>query len=193
MLFDFDGTLTDRDTMLAFAEKVRGPYRFWLGMVWLLPLFVGLRLGLVARTDAKRMFLRHFLGGLRRDDLEAAARTFADHLEGYLRPQGRARLAQYREDGAEIAVVSASLDLWIGPFCAARGLTCLSTRAAYGDDGVFAGELASPNCYGPEKVRRVREAFDLSSYGTVVAFGDSSGDAELLAMADEAHYRPFRS
>ncbi|MEO0603778.1 MAG: HAD-IB family hydrolase [Myxococcota bacterium] len=193
VLFDFDGTLTDRDTMLAFARHVRGPYRFWAGMVWLLPLFVGLRLGLVPRTDAKRFFLRHFLGGLHRDALTAEARTFADRVEGYLWPEGRTQLARHRERGDEVAVVSASLDLWLAPFMEARGLRCLCTQADYDEDGIFHGDLASPNCRGPEKVARVREAFDLDDFDTVVAYGDSSGDTELLALADESVYRPFRS
>jgi len=192
VLFDFDGTLTSRDTMLAFALHCRGPYRFWVGMIWLLPLLVGLRLGLVPRTEAKRYFLRHFLGGMHRDELAHHAHTFADRIDGFLRPEAREQLALHRESGDDVAVVSASLDLWLAPFMAAHGLRCLCTAAAFDPDGTFRGELAPPNCNGPEKALRVRANFDLSSYDHIVAYGDSSGDAELLALADEAVYRPFR-
>lgn len=192
VLFDFDGTITDRDTMLGFARHCRGPLRFWAGMVWLLPLFVGLRLGLVPPTDAKRLFLRHFLGGMDRATLQQQAELFADHVERYVRPQARAQLRRHREQGDEVAVVSASLDLWLGPFMRIHELRCLCTEADFTPEDRFEGELASPNCNGPEKARRIREVFDLSSYGSVIAYGDSSGDREMLALADEAIYRPFR-
>lgn len=189
VLFDFDGTLTDRDTMLAFVRHCRGPWRYAAGMVWLLPLLVGLRLGVVPATVAKRLFLRHFLGGWARTDLEHAAAVFADRIEGWMRPTTRERLAAHRQRGHDVVVVSASLDLWLAPFLAANQLRGLCTSAAYDEHGRFWGELGSPNCNGPEKVRRVREAFDVDSYDGVVAYGDSSGDTEMLALADEPHYR----
>ncbi|MEN0067107.1 MAG: HAD-IB family hydrolase [Myxococcota bacterium] len=192
VLFDFDGTLTNRDTMLAFVEHCRGPYRYWLGMVWLLPLFVALRAGFVSATDAKRMFLRHFLGGMERDQLEHAARTFADRIEAWMRPMGRWQLARHREDGDEVLIVSASLDLWLAPFLVAHGLRALSTKAAFTEDGRFEGELASPNCNGPEKVRRIREAVDLEAFSAITAYGDSRGDRDMLDLADNPVYRPFR-
>lgn len=191
-LFDFDGTLTDRDTMLAFALHCRGPYRFWAGMLWLLPLFVGLRLGAIDRADAKRVFLRHFLRGMDRATLDRAAETFADRIEAWVRPAARDALSRHREQQDDIAIVSASLDLWLTPFAKLHDLRCLCTEAAITERGTFEGDLASPNCNGPEKVRRIRDAFDLEVYDGVTAYGDSSGDREMLALADESFYKPFR-
>jgi len=192
VLFDFDGTLTDRDTMLAFALHCRGPYRYWPGLLWLAPLLVGLRLRLVPREVAKRLFLRHFLGGMSRATLARLAESFADRIDGFVRPAARRALAEHRRRGDEVAVVSASLDLWLAPFAGAHGLHLICTRAAFSDDDVFEGELATPNCNGPEKARRIREAFALEEFGEVVAYGDSAGDREMLALADESRYRPFR-
>jgi phosphoserine phosphatase len=31
-----------------------------------------------------------------------------------------------------------------------------------------------------------------ADYAPVHAYGDSAGDREMLALADEPHYRPFR-
>jgi phosphoserine phosphatase len=58
-------------------------------------------------------------------------------------------------------------------------------------DNRLTGKLASPNCYGPQKVERIRAALDLSRYGRIFAYGDSRGDREMLALADEKHYRFF--
>jgi len=58
-------------------------------------------------------------------------------------------------------------------------------------DGLLTGNFATPNCYGPEKVRRIREVVDLSAYQTVYAYGDSRGDREMLEIAHEKGYRVF--
>jgi len=60
-----------------FVEHVRGRARLWLGLVWLAPMLVGFRLGLVPRERAKAWFLGHFLGGLPRARLEAAPGRYA--------------------------------------------------------------------------------------------------------------------
>ena len=81
-------------------------------------------------------------------------------------------------------------------------------------DGRLTGRFATPNCYGPEKVRRLKEYINekvspvgggLEGWGgkevsptggdlegAIIAYGDSRGDKELLAYANEGHYKPFR-
>jgi phosphoserine phosphatase len=46
-------------------------------------------------------------------------------------------------------------------------------------------------------VRRLKEWLECEKVGTkgaveMIAYGDSRGDKELLAMAKESHYKPFR-
>jgi len=190
-LFDFDGTLTNRDTMLAYCKHVRGPVRFWLGMVWLTPLFAGMFLKLVAKDRAKVIFLRHFLGGMQRADLESAAASFADLVDGWLRPGAAERLAWHRTEGHELSVVSASLDLWLMPWMTRRSLRCICTAAEWEGD-TFTGGISGPNCNYAEKVKRIQEAFDLASYEHIYAYGDSSGDRDMLAIATEPTFKPFR-
>jgi phosphoserine phosphatase len=59
--------------------------------------------------------------------------------------------------------------------------------------GVLTGQFDGHNCYGQEKVRRIQAALDLAHYEHIYAYGDSSGDKPMLALADEAFYKPFRS
>jgi len=58
--------------------------------------------------------------------------------------------------------------------------------------GVVTGKLLTKNCYGIEKANRVKEIYDLSHYERIYAYGDSTGDTELLALANESFYKPFR-
>ena len=95
-------------------------------------------------------------------------------------------------------------DIWLKIRGHSRGGAVANLLASYADgaSGVHgaipsAGDVraytfATPNCKGAEKVRRILGLFpDRESY-RLTAFGDSRGDREMLAMADEAHYKPFR-
>ena len=191
-LFDFDGTLTRADTMFAFLRFVVGDVRFALGMAWMGPLLVLQRLGVVPAATAKERLLLHFLAGMSREVLDGHARKFHEQVvPGILRPDGLARLSALQSAGAEMALVTASLDLWTAPFAAAKGMTLLATPARWDAAGNFAG-LGGTNCNGPEKAIRIQAQFNLPSYAQIEAYGDTSGDREMLALAHSTFYRPFR-
>ncbi len=177
--------------MLAFVRHCRGTPRYALGMLWLSPMLVAHRVGLIAAERAKVIFLRHFLGGMTRTELREAASAFADRLDTALRPGALERLAWHRGEGHEVWVVSASLDLWLAPWMERHGLQVLCSRGHF-DGERFTGALSGPNCNGAQKVAQIRQTLDLSRYDHVYAYGDSSGDAEMLAIADEPSFRPFR-
>lgn len=189
-LFDFDGTLTDRDTMLAFCRHVCGTPRFLVGMLWLSPMLVAMKLKLVPNARAKAIFLRHFLGGRDRASLASHAEAFADIVDGWLRPGAMERIAWHREQGHTVRIVSASLDVWLLPWAARHGLDVLCTRGRF-DGDTFTGDLEGPNCNGEEKVARVRADVNIASFGEVHAYGDTSGDQAMLELATHPTFRPF--
>lgn len=191
-LFDFDGTITTRDTMFAFVLHCRGPLRTALGLVWVSPWLVGHALGLVPNHVAKTRLLRHFLAGASRREIEAWSASFADAVDEMVRPGAEERLRWHRAQGHDVVLVSASLDLWVRPWAERRGVKVLCTEARFDGDR-FSGELATPNCHGPEKEVRIRAAIHLEQYARIWGYGDSSGDAEMLALAHESSFRPFRS
>ena len=190
-LFDFDGTITHRDTMFEFVWHARGRLRGLVGLVMLSPTLIGYKLGLVPNDRAKVALLGWFFRGENRSVLEAWGRTFADRIDAGMRPGARDRLAWHRAAGDDVVVVSASLDVWVAPWAERHGLRLLCTHAKF-DADVFTGELEGPNCNGAEKEVRIRAALDLEAYDRVYAYGDSSGDTEMLALADEMWFKPFR-
>ena len=90
-----------------------------------------------------------------------------------------------------MAVVSASAENWVKPWCDKYGLICLATKLEV-KDGIITGKLNGRNCYGDEKVCRIKERLDLSDYHEIIAYGDSSGDKEMLELAHHPFYKPFR-
>ena len=187
--FDFDGTLTTRDTFLPFIRYVCGTPRFVLGFILFAPLLVLMKLGLYPNGKAKQRVFSYFFRGMTIGDFDIFCDQFATDSRHLLRPKAQKVLRQAQADGAEVLIVSASIDLWVESFF--PGIHVLGTQVEV-EKGRLTGRFLTPNCYGQEKVNRILELYpDRESYH-LTAYGDSRGDRELLAFADETHYKPFR-
>ena len=62
----------------------------------------------------------------------------------------------------------------------------IAVEPEVGDDGILTGRLTGPNVRGPEKEVRLRHWLGDDLPEIMWAYGNSSGDRELLAMADVA-------
>ncbi len=188
-LFDFDGTLTTRDSMLLFFRMVDPSGVGWLHFLWVLPRVV-LRYG-ANREAVKKALIRAFLGGKSEVVLRELGERFVSKvLPRYLNAPVLEAMRRLRDEGARVFIVSAALDVWLAPFARQERVGCLCTEPAY-DDGVFRGAWRTANCRGPEKRERIlSDVFqkENNERGTVrvIAYGNSKGDREMLAMADEA-------
>ncbi len=173
--FDFDGTLTRRDTMLPFLVSVVG----WPKVARAL----GSEAYRLARDRdvAKERVLVRTLAGMPHDELRDAGRAFARRIE--ITPEMRQRVAWHRREGHDVVIVSASLELYLSEV--ARTLSVehtFCTQLEVDEDARCTGRLVGGNCRGAEKASRLRAYL---GDGDVVlwAYGDSSGDREMLAMA----------
>ena len=190
--FDFDGTLTVRDSFTAFLKWRVSPARHRAGMIRLIPSALAY-LGHRSRGRIKAAAAREFLGGLSRADLEAEARAFAQaQATRLLRPDALRSWRYWRQRSVKLVIVTSSPGAVVAPF--ARGLgadALIATELAYDDQDRVTGAFVGANCRGPEKVRRLETMFGLG-LRLVAAYGDTSGDREMLAIADHAGYREFR-
>lgn len=204
VLFDFDGTLTTKDTFVAFIRYAKGNVRTLCGFMLHAPILALMLLHRYPNHKAKQRIFSYFFKGMRLADFDKLCQRFAnDSRERLLRPKAKDAMRRALDNGAKVMVVSASVDNWVKPFFSgpeerageqdASDITILGTRIEV-RDGIVTGEFSTPNCYGMEKVRRVkaaltkpREEYDIT------AFGDSRGDKEMLNYADQKHYKPFRN
>jgi phosphatidylglycerophosphatase C len=190
--FDFDGTLTVRDSFTAFLEWRAGPARWTSGRLRLFPDAVSY-LFHRNRGRIKAAAVREFLAGVPREQLEREAKAFANYASATLfRPDALAIWRRWQQRGARMVIVTASPELIVAPF--ARGLgvdRLIGSGLAFDHDDRVIGTLAGPNCRGPEKVRRLREEFG-DDLELAAAYGDTSGDREMLQIAHEKGYRVFK-
>jgi len=112
------------------------------------------------------------------------------HLDVLVRDSAMRQLNEHIKNGDRVVIVTASLDIWLKKWCENNNAELICTQAeAVGN--IMTGRFATPNCYGPEKVRRIKELINLSDYNEIYAYGDSRGDREMLALADKSFYRQF--
>lgn len=188
-LFDFDGTITWSDTWTPFMKLATRPWRMAAGRVLLAPVVAGYRLGFVSASRGRRLAARVAYTG---EDAATIRRAGLDYatgvLPGRVRPAALERIEWHRSRGDDVVVVSGSLDVYLKPWCEALGLECICTTLEE-RDGTLTGQYAGGDCSGAEKVRRVRQRYDVARYELVYAYGDSAEDRELLELAHRKSYR----
>lgn len=212
--FDFDGTLTTSDTLLEFIKFAKGKGRFLMVFLMYSPMLALMKLHLYPNWKAKQKIFAHLFAGMRIERFDKLCQEFAECNLHLLRPDSIHCIHQALSESAQVFIVSASIDNWVRPFFHHRGITDITVLGTQIEvvDGKVTGRFKTSNCYGEEKVRRICEAlttttgtsipttnaygttslsFDRSQYD-IEAFGDSRGDKEMLAFADQGHYKPFR-
>jgi phosphatidylglycerophosphatase C len=184
--FDFDKTISTRDNVVPFLRAVVGRPRLTRALLEVSPRLVRAALDDERRDEAKVGLVRRTLTGYDAARVSAVAAEFADEvLARHLRPDVVERVAWHRTQGHELVIVSASFTSYLDPIAARLGFAAvLATELAVGDDGRLTGELVRPNVRGAEKVRRLDEWLGAGT-AFVWAYGDSSGDRDLLARADQ--------
>ena len=188
-LFDFDGTITTQETMPVFLHRSVSWRRLILGWLLLAPLVLAYKLRIVSGTIVRRAIVRFGYSGVPASTVAVLGREFAEnYLPTVLRGEAMQRIAWHKSQGHKIVVVSGGLDAYLAPWCEAQGLEVLCSSLQQ-RNGVLTGRYEGHQCVLAEKVRRVRERFDLGAYSMVYAYGDTPEDHDLLGIASKRYYR----
>jgi len=191
-LFDFDGTITDSDSLIGFIRFVVGDIKFLRGLVSLSPMLIKYKLGFISNDKAKEHMLTYFFRGIDTKTFNQYAKEFSlTYIDKILRTEAMDKITWHQSLGHDIVIVSASMRCWLHPWCDRHKMQLISTELEVVDNKIT-GKFGTKNCYGVEKERRVKALYDLESYEYIYAYGDSKGDKELLSLGDESHYKPFR-
>ncbi len=191
--FDVDGTLTTTDCVVPFLRRTAGTSRL-AGRMLRSPFVLA---GAAVRRDRnalKAASAAAAFSGVPIDTLESDAALFAKEIfDGRLRDDVVRAMRGHLDAGDTVLLVSASFEVYLRPLAQLLGVDdVLAVRLETDDRGVLTGSLDGPNCRGPEKVVRLHDWLDRHAGGRAAvhlsAYGDSTGDRELLADADEAHW-----
>ena len=189
--FDFDGTLTIRDSFTAFLRWRTGAGGWALGLMKMAPAVAAYARDR-DRGRIKAASVKEFLGGVPRSQVEADAERFAAEIwPDFMRPDALSAWNAWGERGAHRVIVTASPETTVAPFARRLGADALlGTHMAFDSQDRVTGGFSTPNCRGEEKVRRLKAAYG-DDVVIAAAYGDTSGDTEMIAMAQEKGFRVF--
>ncbi|KLD71919.1 HAD family hydrolase [Xanthomonas pisi] len=187
-LFDFDHTITTCDTYARFLRKVATPAQLASAKWQVGPWVLGYRLGMVSAAALRARVTRMVFSGRALEEMSAHGVDYArSALPGVLRAEMMQHIDWHQAQGHEVVLVSASVDLYLQPWCAQHGLSLICNRLDH-SDGRLSGRYADGDC-GPHKAAQIRARYDLSQYDCVHAYGDSREDKPMLALAQQRWYR----
>jgi len=192
-VFDFDGTITTKDTFIEFARFAVGDMAFIAGLIHFLPQLVAYMLHFYPNGRIKEKLFSYFFSGMAKKKFDMLCELFyRSKRDCILRGNACMAVRRHLSQGDVVLIVSASISNWIIPF--ARSLNVhgvIGTEISTDSSGILTGRFLTSNCYGAEKVRRIKQLYpDYGSY-VWIAYGDSVGDKELLEFADERYYKFF--
>lgn len=192
VLFDFDGTITNKDSLFVFTRFAKGNFRFFFSMLYLALPMVLQKINLLTAQHTKEVFLAHFFRNKNYADFKNLCFQFKEQaLSSIIRPKALSAILSHKQAGDRILIVSASPQDWIIPWATQFGIEVLATQLEIQDDRLT-GRIIGKNCNGIEKVNRISQHVKLSDYKQVIAYGDSAGDHQMFELARKKNYKPFR-
>ncbi|MBN39723.1 MAG: HAD-IB family hydrolase [Acidimicrobiaceae bacterium] len=178
--FDFDGTITKRDTLLPFLKQ------YGLGRMAKATLrTLVTQLDSNFRNTLKVNVLKELLCDLPADVFETNGRTYASMLPELYRTEILERIEFHRQKGHQLVLVTGSLGCYARPAALALGFDHVIAVEITSSLGRLTGMIEGENVRGREKVRRLKKFLNTEDI-ELWAYGNSSGDREMLEMADHA-------
>lgn len=182
-LFDFDGTLYNKDSLLEFTKFYKGKLAFYSGILLLFPYLVGLKLGFLKNDQVKIKFISHFFKGIGIEKFTEMAKYFAlQQIDKNLNPLVFKEFQNHLKREDTIFIVSASVPEWIEPWSKQFDVQVIGTILEVKNNKIT-GDFLSKNCYGIEKVRRINEILNLNDFSVIKVYGSGKGDLEMLQLS----------
>lgn len=92
------------------------------------------------------------------------------------------KLQHHLKNGDDVVIVSASLSLYLAPWCQEHKVKLICSHAAI-RNGKLTGRYKGEDCGKGVKARLVQQEYNLKNYNTIYAYGDTDEDWELLNLA----------
>jgi len=190
-LFDFDGTITRKDSLLHFTKFALGGKKYKAGMAMLLPVLVLHKMGAVSSQATKNIFLTSFFNNVPVKDFDNTCQQYAaNQIAGITYKAAMEKIQWHKQQQHRVIVVSASPEAYLKPWCTQMGIECIGTKLQT-KDGAITGKIDGANCNGKEKASRIKSYLNITDYKDIFGYGNSKGDNAMLALCTQTFYRPF--
>jgi phosphatidylglycerophosphatase C len=184
-LIDFDGTISNNDSFLSFtffALDTILTLKYWISVMFLF--------AFRSKSELKELFYLNFKE-YSPNELNLLCNRFVNLK---LKKSIKKSFLEYIKNidkSSTIVVVSASIYSYLNPWCSEMGFDLISTELEV-IDGKLTGKFLTPNCNGKEKVRRIKQKYNLLEYDEIHVFGNSKGDFQMLELGSHKYYKFFK-
>lgn len=192
-IFDMDRTITKRGTytaFLLFAAARRQHWRLVLAPLLLLAL-AGAGLGILSRESYKNFAFRLLIGPSIDDAaLSSLAHVFVARTVKYnIHEATRAKIAFERDRDSIVVMATAAPGYYADGIGRLLGLDAvIATRQRRDSAGNYLAAIDGANCYGMEKLARIRSWMDAMGYDRsqfeIRFYSDHISDAPIFEWAD---------
>ena len=190
--FDFDGTITTKDSLLEIIKFMKGRTAYYAGILLNMHWFMAYQINIISAGLLKEKVLSYFFSGTPENIFQEQCDRFAERgLPGFTRKRAIAEMDRLREEGFELVIVSASAENWIRGFANKLSLELIATILEV-KNGMITGKLEGKNCSGEQKVIRIQQRWDLTGYEEIYVYGDTPSNKPMMALATRSFYKPFR-
>jgi HAD superfamily hydrolase (TIGR01490 family) len=190
-VFDFDGTITTKDTFLPFLFRVFGKLKVYKALIDVSILLGSDVLFRPDRDKFKALLVEKLFRGFLVSDLARFGDEHAKYIASWHRPKAIERIHWHKQQGHRLVMVSASLEFYLEPIAKQLGFDDLLCTEIASTQGICSGRLKGRNCRAAEKVKRLEALLGTRGKYKIYAYGDSDGDAEMLSFADHPEFRIF--
>lgn len=193
VLCDFDGTLIKKDSFPLFIKFHCGILKLFLGYFLFSPIIILYYLNLLDGETFKKKMFNFYFKNLKQEDLEKLGEQFCNQVllkDTLINNALLTQLENFKKEGAEICIVSASINIWIRPFAFNFNYDHLCTELKY-NNSIYQGEFLTKNCNNIEKKHRVLKHYNLDLYKDIIVFGDSNGDKYLMELGTVKNWIKF--
>lgn len=193
IVFDFDGTITTKDTFALFLRYYTGFAGWATRIAMLLPTFAAYGIGIIDRNKVKDRVIWRFFKGESYSNVETMAKSFAETvIPGLIRPGAQQALSALSDSRESLYICSASITPYLKAWGERENIQNILATELEVKDGICTGRIKGWNVWGPGKIRKILAEFSPRSVKISHAYGDTRGDKEMLHAAEVSHWQPFR-
>jgi phosphatidylglycerophosphatase C len=190
--FDFDGTLTKKDSFFEFIKFTKGIRFLYCNSLYFISIWFLFKIGLLKRSYSKEIIFSYCFKNTPKEKFDTWCTSFSHKIEDILRKGVKEKINEYQNLNYSVCIISASIFNWIDPWAKANQINLLIATEIEIRNQVLTGRFKTPNCRGVEKVNRLKEIYLNRTSYRLISFGDSSGDNELLNYSNEKHWNFFK-
>ena len=182
-VFDFDGTLIKKDSMVLFF------FRYFKLSIKNLPNFCRLIfetlkyfLRIYSQKQFKEKYINLIIASSRFNDLEALFNDFSKYILDLIPKTAKEKIIEFNKRGHKTILLSASLDLYLEKISKGLGFSeLICTWTTCSDDRIV---ISSLNCYGKNKIKMLLSKYkeDGVDWKGSYCYTDSESDRELLSL-----------